>query len=141
MEEINIQTMTKADIGPVRDLWIKTGFELSYSDQPSELERMINHNPDLCLVLLRKSEIIGCLLGGFDGRRGWIHHLAIHPEYQQNHFGTLLMKEITKRFQSLRVGKIKIEILETNQEVIQFYLSLGWSLRSELSTMSLTLNE
>ena len=133
--------MTIDDIKSVRYLWKKVDFDLSYSDKPVEIQRMIDHNPDLCLVIKKNSRIIASLLGGFDGRRGWIHHLAVDPDFQNNNYGTLMMNEITKRFSQKGVVKLKIEILEDNKKVIDFYKSLGWELRSELTTMSLTLKK
>lgn len=139
MTEVQIRQMNVEDIPIIRKLWLNVGFELSYSDKPEEVKRMIQHNPDLCLVMMKNGQIVASLLGGFDGRRGWIHHLAVRPEFQKKKYGTILMHDITRRFKEMKVGKIKVEILETNINVIKFYKSLGWTLRKDLSTMSLTL--
>ena len=103
---------------------------------------MLQHNPNLCLVLELSNDekkIIGAVLGGFDGRRGWIHHLAINPLYQNKGIGTIIMNELTKRFDNMGVAKLKLEILEKNKKVIEFYKKIGWDLRNDLKTMSLTL--
>lgn len=136
---IIIREMQNEDILTVQSLWISVGFEKCYSDQFDEVKRMITRNPELCLVLIKEQNIIGAVMGGFDGRRGWIHHLAIHPEHQKQGMGNLLMTELTNRFDRMGVVKLKLEILESNSSVINFYKSIGWNLRSELTTMSLTL--
>ncbi len=136
---ILISPMKFTDIPALQKLWKEVGFEFCYSDQHQEVEKMITQNPSLCLTLTSKEQIIGGVLGGFDGRRGWIHHLAIHPDYQKQGFGKLLMEEITDQFKALGVVKLKLEILKSNQTVIDFYQALGWDIRSDLTTMSHTL--
>ncbi len=136
-----IREMTLQDYKNVISVWKKAGIHLSYSDTKPEFKRMLEHNPGLCLVLedAEKRQIIGAVLGGFDGRRGWIHHLAIDPNYQRQGFGKMLMDELTRRFKDKKIVKIKLEIVRDNAEVIEFYKKLGWELREEIITMSLTL--
>ena len=140
--KLNIREMTDTDLPVVQTLWKEAGFNLSFSDTLPELKKMLQHNPNLCLVLElsnNEKKIIGAVLGGFDGRRGWIHHLAINPLYQNKRIGTKIMDELTQRFENMGVAKLKLEILEKNKNVIEFYKKIGWDLRNDLKTMSLTL--
>ena len=141
--EFVIREMGENDLPKVLVIWRIVNIELTYSDKHEELVRMIKHNPGLCLVLedTLNRNIFGAVLGGFDGRRGWVHHLAIHPSIQGKKYGTLLMDELLKRFKERNVVKLKIEILKSNIGVIDFYKKIGWNLRSDLSTMSLSLKE
>jgi putative acetyltransferase len=131
--------MTQNDFEEVRILWKDSGIELSQSDDINELKRMILHNPNYCLVIESEKKIIGAVLGGFDGRRGWIHHLAIHPSHQKMGYGKLLLDALILAFETDNVIKIKLEVLESNNKVIEFYKKLGWDLRKEITTMSLNL--
>ena len=134
--------MTDIDLSVVQILWKEVGFNLSFSDTIPELKKMLQHNPNLCLVMeLSNGEkkIIGAVLGGFDGRRGWIHHLAINSLHQNKGIGTKIMDELTRRFENMGAVKLKLEILEINKYVIEFYKKIGWDLRNDLKTMSLTL--
>ena len=132
--------MKEKDLALVRLLWEENGFFLTISDSIPELTRMIKQNPKLCFVMETEEEdLIGAVLGGFDGRRGWVHHLAIKKEYQNQGLGKEMMNTLTSAFESLGVVKIKLEVLESNKNVIKFYKKLGWDLRSELTTMSLDL--
>ena len=138
---LEIRDMTINDYENVIALWKKAGIHLGYSDTKPEIKRMLDHNPGLCLVLINKqtNKIIGAVLGGFDGRRGWVHHLAVDPEYQKQGLGKMIMDELTKRFKEKKVVKLKLEVLRENSGVITFYKKLGWDLRDEIITMSLTL--
>ena len=141
--EFVIREMEEKDLPKVQDVWRAVNIELTFSDKHEELVKMIKHNPGLCLVLKDtiKKDILGAVLGGFDGRRGWIHHLAIHPSIQGKKYGTLMMDELLRRFKERNVVKLKIEIFKSNKEVIDFYKKLGWDHRTDSSTMSLTLKE
>lgn len=141
--ELVISEMEENDIPKVQEIWRAVNIELTYSDKCEELVKMIKYNPGLCLVLkdTLKKDILGAVLGGFDGRRGWIHHLAIHPSIQGKKYGTLLMDELLRRFKERNIVKLKIEIFKSNKKVIDFYKKLGWDHRTDLSTMSFTLKE
>ena len=139
MNKLNLRLMTKFDFNAVRLVWKESGIELSFSDSDNELHCMLERNPRYCFVLENGNNIIGGVLGGFDGRRGWIHHLAIHPDYQQKGYGKMLLDKLISVFEEDKIVKLKLEILESNKEVINFYKHLGWDMRPELTTMSLNL--
>lgn len=135
-----LREMLETDLQKVRSLWIQVGFDLTKSDSIPELQRMQKHNPGLCFVMENdRKEIIGTVLGGFDGRRGWVHHLAIKKAYRNSGLGRRLMDKLVSSFEEKNVVKIKLEILQSNQGVLNFYKKLGWTLRDELTTMSLNL--
>ena len=143
---VHIREMTIADYEQVVQVWNAAGIDLTTSDQKPEIHRMIQHNPGLCLVLEYRNanappHIIGAVLGGFDGRRGWVHHLAVHPSHQGKGYGKLIMEELTARFKQQNVVKLKLEVVEENKHVTKFYEKLGWDLRPEIITMSKTLRD
>lgn len=137
---MNIRKMVSSDLSNIRVLWGQTGINLSKSDSIPELERMLRHNQKFCFVLENENkEIIGTVLGGFDGRRGWVHHLAVSPKYQRSGFGRQLINTLVTAFEEEKVIKIKLEVVDTNKNVVDFYKSMGWNDRPELITMSLDL--
>ena len=78
----------------VVDIWKKTGISITSSDTKDQLNVMLDRNPDLCLIAKVDEKVIGIVMGGFDGRRGYVHHLAIHPEYQKKGYGKMLIDEL-----------------------------------------------
>ncbi len=138
-----IREMTIEDYQNVLKVWEEAGIDIGLSDTKPEIKRMIDHNPGLCLVMedTKTEEIIGAVLGGFDGRRGWVHHLAVMPKHQGKGLGRKIMNELEKRFKAMNIVKIKLEVVRGNQGVIDFYEKLGWNLRDELITMSKTLRK
>lgn len=137
---MKIREMTIEDYQQVYDLWASTGtIQLKKSDERSEIGRMIQWNPTTCLVGEKEGQIIAAVMGGFDGRRGMIHHLAVHPSEQGHGYGRQILEELEERFTDLGVIKVNLFVLDTNEKVVQFYDKLGYMQRYELIAMSKTL--
>ena len=64
-------------------LWKRSGIEVSSSDTRDEIAKMLKRNPDLFLIGKENEKVIAVVMGAFDGRRGYVHHLAIDPDYQK----------------------------------------------------------
>ncbi len=133
---MKIETLTMQNYDSLFEIWKKVGITITSSDKKNEIQRMLNRNPELCLIAKIGENVIGVVMGGFDGRRGYVHHLAIDPEYQRKGYGKLLMDELTERFQKKRVHKVHLFIEKHNKDVINFYRKLGWEIRNDLVMMS-----
>ncbi|MFX1498795.1 MAG: GNAT family N-acetyltransferase [Promethearchaeota archaeon] len=118
-------------------LWRKVDLTITSSDSKEEVERMLQLNPDLFLIGKIDEKIIGVVMGGFDGRRGYVHHLAIEPKYQKKGFGKMLVDELMKKFREKKVHKVHLFIEKRNNDVITFYQKLGWEMRNDLVMMSI----
>lgn len=118
------------------ELWRITGISLGSSDNKEELARMSRQNPDLFLIGKVSDAIIGVVMGGFDGRRGYVHHLAVDQNYQKKGYGKLLMNELIKRFRQKGIHKVHLFIEKRNNKVVDFYRNLGWEVREDLIMMS-----
>ena len=118
------------DYPSVRKLWQEAGpgVQLSPSDEPEEIERKLGRDPDLFLVAEERGEIIGTVIGGYDGRRGIVYHLAIQPERRGEGLGTALMIEIEERLRSKGCYKYYLLVRKELDQVLGFYESLGCEL-------------
>jgi len=124
------------DYDQIIDIWEKAGINVGSSDTKEEIEKMLNRNPSLFLVGKMNGKIIAVVLGGYDGRRGYVHHLAVDPEYQNKGYGKKLMDELMFRFKKKKAHKIHLFIERYNRSVIDFYKKLGWEIRDDLVMMS-----
>jgi ribosomal protein S18 acetylase RimI-like enzyme len=120
----------------VIQIWRKAGINVGSSDTKEEIKRMIKRNPKLCLIGHLEGKVIGVVMGGFDGRRGYVHHLAVDPDYQKRGYGKMMMDELIARLRKMGVHKIHLFIEKYNKEVVEFYLNLGWEIRDDLIMMS-----
>lgn len=116
------------DYAAVLDLWHNSGpgVQVCRSDDIAEIEKKLTHDPDLFLVAEADGQIIGTVLGGFDGRRGLIYHLAVAAEYRETGLGGALMAEIETRLRQKGCLKAYLLVTNSNEEVLPFYEKRGW---------------
>ncbi len=118
------------------DLWKRSGIEVSSSDTQDEIAKILKRNPDLFLIGKEDGKVVAVVMGAFDGRRGYVHHLAIDADYQKKRNGKMMMDELIERFRKKKVHKVHLFIEKHNKEVVDFYKKLGWDTRDDLIMMS-----
>jgi N-acetylglutamate synthase len=104
-----------------------SGIHVRRSDELEEIQKKLQRDPDLFLVAEVDGKIVGTVLGGFDGRRGMVYHLAVQKEHRFKGLGDQLMVELEHRL--IEKGCIRYYLLVTydNQEAMCFYEKRGWS--------------
>jgi len=109
-------------------LWVEleNGVHVGRSDSPGEIRKKIQRDPDLFLVAEADGQIVGTVIGAYDGRRGMIYHLAVKREFRENGLGSRLMAEVEKRLHAKGCLKCYLIALADNEEAIRFYKHLGW---------------
>lgn len=129
MTEFQIREFNfKNDYERVLSLWqgIEIGMHVGPSDTPEEIQRKIERDPDLFLVAESINEIIGTIIGAFDGRRGMIYHLAVHNNFRRQGIGQALLSQVEKRLQSKGCIKCLLIVMEDNKNAMRFYEECGW---------------
>jgi ribosomal protein S18 acetylase RimI-like enzyme len=116
------------DYEQVYKLWksIEKGVHVGRSDAPDEIKKKITRDPDLFLVAEVDGRIIGSVIGGYDGRRGLIYHLAVSAPFRGNGIGSWLMDEVESRLRAKGCLKCYLLITEDNLEVADYYQRRGW---------------
>jgi ribosomal protein S18 acetylase RimI-like enzyme len=117
-----------ADYEQVYKLWesIEKGVHTGRSDTPDEIKKKITRDPDLFLVAESDSRIIGSVIGGFDGRRGLIYHLAVAASFRGKGIGSCLMDEVESRLRAKGCLKCYLLVTDDNLEVADYYQRRGW---------------
>ena len=116
------------DYDSVYQLWesIEKGVRVGRSDTPREIEKKLNRDPDLFLVAESENKIVGSVIGGFDGRRGMIYHLAVASEFRGNGIGSRLMEELESRMRAKGCLKSYLLVTVDNPEAEEYYKLHGW---------------
>jgi len=116
------------DYEQVYQLWvgIEKGVHVGRSDTPSEIEKKLSRDPDLFLVAESDGRIIGSVIGGFDGRRGLIYHLAVATEFRLLGIGARLMDEVEARLRAKGCLKSYLLVTVDNPEAEGYYQHRGW---------------
>lgn len=129
--------MTTADYDAVRQLWEQTeGMGLNESDTREAIALFLERNPELSLVVVAPDGgIVGAVLCGHDGRRGYLHHLAVARSERGQGWGRLLVSECLRRLRALGIPKCNIYLFATNEAGRSFWLHEGWAVRDDLVVM------
>jgi len=112
----------------VRALWARCGpgVQLSRSDEPAEIQKKLRRDPDLFLVAEVEGQLVGAVIGGYDGRRGMVYHLAVDPEHRRNGIGVALMRELEARLKDKGCLKCYLLVTRENSTLLGYYRALGW---------------
>ncbi|MCI0551570.1 MAG: GNAT family N-acetyltransferase [Anaerolineae bacterium] len=117
-----------SDYEQVFELWrgIEKGVHIGRSDTLAEIRKKITRDPDLFLVAESDGNIIGAVMGGFDGRRGLIYHLAVATSFRGRGIGSNLMDEVESRLRAKGCLKSYLLVTLDNIEVADYYIQRGW---------------
>ena len=118
------------DYDAVMRFWegIEKGIHVGTSDAPAEIQKKIRRDPDLFLIAVSDHKIVGTVIGGFDGRRGMIYHLAVAASFRGHGIGARLMNEVEARLRAKGCLKSYLLVLQDNIEATIFYERLGWEI-------------
>ena len=125
---IQLREFTLDDYNAVYALWQNAGpgIGLGRSDTREEIAKKLRRDPDLFVLAEEDGKIIGTVIGGFDGRRGLIYHLAVEPSRRAHGIGKMLMGEIERRLVAKGCLRCYLLVMDDTRDVIEFYRSLGW---------------
>lgn len=142
MSEIKVREFRfPADYQQVYDLWssIEKGVHVGRSDSPAEIQKKLSRDPDLFLVAECEGEIIGSVIGGYDGRRGLIYHLAVSTSFRGQGIGSKLMDEVEERLRAKGCLKCYLLVIEGNHEAETYYQHRGWQHMDDIHLYGKTL--
>jgi ribosomal protein S18 acetylase RimI-like enzyme len=132
-----IQEMTIQDYDEVHALWQESeGIALSEVDTKDDIARFLKQNPGLSFVARDNGQLVGAVLCGHDGRRGYIDQLAVRKSHRRQGIGKGLIARCLYNLMRIGIRKWHLFVLEDNQDAIAFWKKLGWAKRVELTTMS-----
>lgn len=133
---MDIGEMTPADFDEVIPFWRATaGVGLNESDTPECLAIFLERNPGLSLIVRQDQKVVGAVLCGHDGRRGYLHHLAVDPECRNQGLGTMLVERCLSQLAALGILKCNIFVYNDNDPGTIFWHKNSFSDRSDLKIM------
>ena len=132
-EKLHIRPYQDRDEKDVIELWHNFNLVVPWNDPKLDIERKLQVNPDLFLVGLIEGKVIATAMGGYEGHRGWINYLAVSPEIRQKGVGQQMVEEVEAKLRKLGCPKINIQVRSSNQDVIEFYGKVGFSVDDVIS--------
>jgi len=131
-EIMKIREFKIDDYQTVRDLWRTAGLTLRPGDELEDVKLKLQRDPDLFLVAEQDDRLVGSVIGGWDGRRGWIYHLAVVPEHQRKGIGVGLVQEVEKRLVAKGATKVNAQVYKWNEKSSEFFKAIGYETHSDL---------
>jgi ribosomal protein S18 acetylase RimI-like enzyme len=123
---MHIREFRIEDYEAVIALWQNSGIRLGKSDSRENIEKILERDADLFLIIDNGQKIIGAVLGRYDGRRGWVHHLAVAPDHQGQGLGRRLLQALESCLLAKGCEKINLLVRHDNASVQKFYQQIGY---------------
>jgi len=118
----------------VVELWRNVfGYETAHNEPNLAISKKIAINDGLFFVVVENSAIVGTIMAGYDGHRGWLYSVAVDPGKRLNGLGSSLVIHAEKALADLGCMKINLQLLATNEATAAFYKSIGYSVEPRLS--------
>lgn len=138
-----IRKMTIADYDCVYNLWLNTpGMGLNnLDDSRYGIQKYLQRNPETCFVAEKDNKIIGIILCGNDGRRGYIHHTAVSVSERRNGVGTALVDAAVKALKREGINKVALVVFSKNELGNSFWEKKGFTVREDLVYRNKNINE
>lgn len=124
---MKIRAVRSGDYQALRELWSAAGLTFDVGDSAPDFLWALSHGGQHYLAgEMPGGHLAGSVLGAFDGRRGWIYHLAVHPSYQRQGFGRMLMQAAENSLRGAGCLKINLLVEPHNLAVGTFYQKIGY---------------
>ena len=136
ISDYSIRVFRSCDTDAVVDLWQRCDLVRPWNDPHKDIARKQADSPDLFFVLEslpQPAGIVGSVMAGYEGHRGWVNYLAIEPSMRKLGLGRKIMAHVEQELLRCGCPKINLQVRETNQDVIEFYQSLGYQIDAAVS--------
>lgn len=131
---MKIRLMTIEDYEKVYHLWLSCeGMGLNNLDDSKDgIARYLDRNPDTCFVAEESDEVIGVIIAGHDGRRGFIYHTAVNPNYRNQGIATKLVEASMDALKANGINKVALVVFDRNKDGNAFWEKVGFTVREDL---------
>lgn len=114
-------------------LWSLCELTRPWNDPSRDIDRKLTRDAANLLVLVVDDELVGSVMVGYEGHRGWINYLAVHPGHQRQGLGRVLMDEAERRLRELGCAKVNLQIRASNSAAVEFYRHIGYTVDDVVS--------
>ncbi|XMB86084.1 GNAT family N-acetyltransferase [Mycoplasmatota bacterium WC44] len=138
---MEIKLMTIEDYDKVYQLWINGMGMRNLDDSYEGIEKFLKRNPTTNYIAQVENDIIGVILCGHDGRRGYIYHTAVDSYYRGEGIGKKLVNTALEALKKEGINKAALVVFNSNDLGNKFWQSLGFDKRDDLIYRNLSINE
>ncbi len=132
-QSLQIRQYREDDQTQVVEIWQRCGLLVPWNVPLDDIACKIDYQPELFFVAQEADRLVGTVMVGYEGHRGWINYLAVVPERQGSGLGLSLMEFAESRLRELGCPKINLQVRGSNENAIGFYERIGFRLDDALS--------
>ncbi len=114
-------------------LWSICELTRPWNNPHRDIDRKLARDGDNLLVLEEDNRLIGSVMVGYEGHRGWVNYLAVHPDHRRQGLGRLLMDEAERRLRDLGCAKVNLQVRASNETAREFYRQIGYTVDEAVS--------
>lgn len=111
------------------------------ADSPAALRRFLRRNPGLSVVAVEERQVIGCAFVGHDGRRGYLHHVAVDPDRRRRGLGRRIVDVALAGLLAAGIEKVHCDVFRTNRAALHFWRAAGWTRRTDIVRLSIVTSD
>ena len=123
---MEIRTFKPSDQAAVIELWEVSGLTRPWNDPAKDILRKLQVQSEWFFVGEVDCSIVASVMAGYDGHRGWMNYLAVHPDFQRSGYGRKLVEHVEQTLQQAGCPKINLQVRSDNRQAIEFYESIGF---------------
>lgn len=140
---MDIRIMTIDDYDAVYALWLScAGMGLNDLDDSREgIKRFLDRNPETCFTAVDNGKVIGVIIAGNDGRRGYIYHTAVSPEHRRRGIAAALVEQVMAALKKCGINKAALVVFDRNENGNAFWEKQGFTRRTDLVYRNKALTE
>lgn len=137
LTEAQITEMQTSDYDEMYELWRSTpGICISSADTRENIEKFLDRNKGLSFVCRCEGKLVGTVLCGHDGRRGYMYHVAVAPEFRGNGIGKRIVARSLEQLKAEGIGRCHLFVIAENTLGSSFWASIGWQKRDDIIVFS-----
>lgn len=133
MERASIREFREPDRAAVIELWHACELVRPWNDPDLDIDRKLAVGDSLFLVAVVDAVVVGTVMAGYDGHRGWINYLAVEPDRHRSGVGRLLVAGAERRLHEVGCPKVNLQIRAENARAADFYARLGYEIEPVVS--------
>jgi ribosomal protein S18 acetylase RimI-like enzyme len=126
VSELVVRTYSAEDERAVIDLWDRCDLLRPWNNPVKDIGRKLRVSSDWFLVAVVRNKVVGSIMIGYDGHRGWINYLAVDPSLRRQGVGRRLMQQAEELLRNAGCPKINLQVHSGNQQAAEFYARLGY---------------
>lgn len=132
---MQIRVFEEGDTDEVVALWHLCDLTRPWNNPHADIARKLLVQRELFLVGVEEGngQIVGSIMGGYEGHRGWVNYLAVHPDVRGAGLGRALMAELEKLLLALGCPKVNLQVRGDNTDALAFYAAIGYGVDASVS--------